>query len=507
MGAKQRDMRKRRHCPAPPSVFRLLGFRYFLVAISATSLVALIYLASKPCGPRGFHLGSRGEELDDSLPWSGRLDELPFAWNHLHFSASPPPRRLRIALFVKRWPKGDRAGGMERHALTLHAALARRGHATHVFTSDPGGPPDRPSPNMLFHLSPPLRGGGFDAADAWGQFTRANAGLPFDVVHSESVGLPHLLAGNLSNVAVSWHGIAYEAVHSEIAQDLARLPGEPRSSEQVKRMGERLFRVVDEVKFFDSYAHHVATSDHVGDILRRVYMIPEERVHVILNGVDEQIFRRDAEKGMAFRRRHRVPEKAKLVVGMSGRLVKDKGHPIMVEALRQLLEEEPDSMEGVFFLVAGDGPWGDRYRELGPNFLVLGPLDRPSLSEFYNAIDVFAHPTLRAQGLDQTVLEAMNSGKPVMVARFAGITESAIVSSEMGYVFAPKVHRIKETLSRVIRDGRGVMEKKGEVARRRALKLFTATKMAAAFERLFLCIASRNAGEGPDFCKYPLSMD
>ncbi|CAA6656776.1 unnamed protein product [Spirodela intermedia] len=467
-------MGKRRHCPAPPPVLHSHGFRYFLFVISAMSLVGLFYLASKPCRLGGFFLGSR--QLDDPSLWSGRLDELPFAWNHLRFSASPPPRRLRIALFVKRWPKGDRAGGMERHALTLHGALALRGHATHVFTSDPGGPPDRSSPTCSSTSRRP------SAA-----FARANAALPFDVVHSESVGLPHLFAGNLSNVAVSWHGIAYEAVHSEIAQDLARLPGEPRSSDQVKRMQERLFRVVDEVKFFDSYAHHVATSDHVGDILRRVYMIPDERVHVILNGVDEQIFRRDAEKGTAFRRRHRVPEKAKL----------DKGHPIMVEALRQLLEEEPDSMEWVFFLVAGDGPWGDRYRELGPNFLVLGPLDRPSLSEFYNAIDVFAHPTLRAQGLDQTVLEAMNSGKPVMVARFAGITESAIVSSEMGYVFAPSVQRIKETLSRVIRDGRG----------RRALKLFTATKMAAAFERLFLCIASKNAGDGLDFCRYPLSTD
>lgn len=495
-------MRKHQNQPQP----QIVGFRslcYFLAVVACTWPVPFVYLSYKRCRAPEFLHGSR--EVDPSA-WSGHLRDLPFAWNHLRYSDHPPARRLNIALFVKRWPKGDRAGGMERHALTLHHALARRGHVTHVFTPDPGGPPQQAPPNIVYHFSPPNPGGGFDARRAYQQFARANAAKPFDVVHSESVGLPHFLARNLSNLAVSWHGIAYEVVHSEIAQDLARPPGEPRDKETKKRMEGRLFRVVEEVKFFDSYAHHVATSDHVGDILRRIYMIPPERVHVILNGVDEHIFGRDVRRGAAFRRKHGVPETAKLVVGMSGRLVKDKGHPIMVEALRQVYQEDASAMEGVFFLVAGDGPWGERYKELGPNFLVLGPLDRPALSDFYNSLDVFAHPTLRAQGLDQTVLEAMLSGKPVMVARFAAITESAVVGPEMGYVFSPKVERLKEALYKVVRDGKAALERKGAAARRRALDLFTATKMAASFERLFLCIAAEGKQETADgdYCRYPL---
>uniref|UniRef100_A0A1D1ZFD0 Putative glycosyltransferase MJ1607 n=1 Tax=Anthurium amnicola TaxID=1678845 RepID=A0A1D1ZFD0_9ARAE len=503
MGEKHPAMGKHHQQQAAP-ILSLHTFCYFLFAVTSISFVPFLYMAYKPCRAEDFVRGSR--EVDPSL-WSGHLDSLPFAWNHLHFSTYPSPRRLTIALFVKRWPKGDRAGGMERHALTLHQALARRGHVTHVFTPHPGGLAPPPPTNMVYHFSEPNPGGGFNARLAWEQFAAADAHHPFDVVHSESVALPHALARNLSNVAVSWHGIAYEVVHSDIVQDLVRPPGEPRTKEQQRRMEERLFRVVEEVKFFDSYAHHVATSDHVGDILRRIYMIPPERVHVILNGVDEKIFNQEAERGLAFRRKHGVPESAKLVVGMSGRLVKDKGHPIMVEALRQVLDEDPGAMDGVFFLVAGDGPWGDRYRDLGPNFLVLGPLDRPALSDFYNALDVFAHPTLRAQGLDQTVLEAMISGKPIMVARFASITESAVVSPEMGYVFSPKVGQLKQALYRVIRDGKEVLEKKGSVAKQRALKLFTATKMAAAFERLFLCISAKNKGEGKDYCSYPLASD
>ncbi|MQL92533.1 hypothetical protein Taro_025156 [Colocasia esculenta] len=507
-GSPTQAMRKQHQQSPPPllcSLKALHTFCCFLFAISCLALVPFLYLAYKPCRAQDFLHGSA--EVDPSL-WSGHLfDDLPFAWNHLRYSKHHPTRRLTIALFVKRWPRGDRAGGMERHALTLHQALARRGHVTHVFTPDPGGPPEPAPPNMVYHFSPPNPSGSFNARLAYGQFLRANATTPFDVVHSESVGLPHPLARNLSNLAASWHGIAYEVVHSEIVQELVRPPGEQRPVGQQKSMEQRLFRVVEEVRFFDSYAHHVATSDHVGDILRRIYMIPPERVHVILNGVDEEVFKRDVERGLEFRRRHSVPEAAKLVVGLSGRLVKDKGHPLMVEALRQVFEEDAAALEGVYFLVAGDGPWAGRYRELGRNFLVLGPLDRPQLAGFYNALDVFANPTLRAQGLDQTVLEAMLTGKPVMVARFASMTESAVVGPEMGYVFSPKVERLKEVLYKVMGDGKAVLEEKGAAARQRALKLFTATKMAASYERLFLCISAKHKGEDEGHCRYPLVSD
>ncbi|KAK9141923.1 hypothetical protein Syun_011323 [Stephania yunnanensis] len=123
------------------------------------------------------------------------------------------------------------------------------------------------------------------------------------------------------------------------------------------------------------------------------------------------------------------------------------------------------------------------------------------MAVFYNAIDVFVNPTLRAQGLDHTLLEAILSGKPVMATRLASITSSIIVSSEMGYTFSPMVDSLKKALRRVW-DDRGYLEKKGEMARQRALKLFTATKMAAAYERLFLCISNHNRDNKDDYCRH-----
>ncbi|KAB1221509.1 hypothetical protein CJ030_MR2G027148 [Morella rubra] len=141
-------------------------------------------------------------------------------------------------------------------------------------------------------------------------------------------------------------------------------------------------------------------------------------------------------------------------------------------------------------LVAGDGPWAARYRNLGENVRVLGPLDQTQLKMFYNAIDIFVNPTLRAQGLDITLLEASLSRKPLMTTRLASITGSVIVSSEIGYTFSPTVTSLKDALYRAWIDGREVWEKKGHAALQRGLKLFTANKMASAYKILFLCISN-----------------
>ncbi|RRT36125.1 hypothetical protein B296_00045906 [Ensete ventricosum] len=85
--------------------------------------------------------------------------------------------------------------------------------------------------------------------------------------------------------------------------------------------------VLDEIRFFHDYAHHVATSDSTGEMhaARRLPDLSSGRVHVILNGVDEDKFAPDVRLGAAFRKEIGLPGGATLVMGVAGRLVKDKG--------------------------------------------------------------------------------------------------------------------------------------------------------------------------------------
>lgn len=244
-----------------------------------------------------------------SKPWSGDLRSAEFAWNRLDFS-DPPPVSLKIAVFSRKWPVGTVPGGMERHAHTLHTALSSRGHRVHVFTSPVAEGTGKPAPaeyagsrepRLHFHEGVPGR---WRYNKAWEQFEAEEGASeePFDVVHSESVALPHWLARKLPNLAVSWHGIALESLQSDIYQDLAlRTDREPISPVFNRSVQGVIPKVINEIRFFKYYAHHVAISDSCGEMLRDVYQIPTKRVHVIINGVDENDFSDDPALGKTFR--------------------------------------------------------------------------------------------------------------------------------------------------------------------------------------------------------------
>ncbi|XVF00008.1 hypothetical protein REPUB_Repub03eG0249200 [Reevesia pubescens] len=430
--------------------------------------------------------------------WSGDLRNAHFAWNRLPFTPiQPPPVTLKIAVFSRKWPFGTTPGGMERHAFTLHTALSRRGHQVHVFTSpavnDPNHkdhPADTPTPRIHCHEG---EAGKWRYNKAWELFDEENRREPFDVIHSESVALPHWLAHSLKNLAVSWHGIALESLQSSIYQDLIRKPNEPISPAFNSSLHGVVPKVLNEIRFFHNYAHHVAISDSCGEMLRDVYQIPRKRVHVILNGVDENGFQNDLSLGLDFRAKIGVPRNCSLVLGVAGRLVKDKGHPLLYEAFSKLIRKHPD----VYLIVAGSGPWEQRYKELGYRVLVLGSMSPTQLMAFYNAIDIFVNPTMRPQGLDLTLMEAMMSGKPVMASRFPSIKGSIVVNNELGFMFSPNVESLLETLEEVVREGPKRLAQRGKASQEYAASMFTATKMALAYERLFLCI------KNDTFCVYP----
>ncbi|KAG8056009.1 hypothetical protein GUJ93_ZPchr0001g30043 [Zizania palustris] len=489
-------------CPSNPMLSlspSLVGLLLLLPFLSLLLLHRSVFPSS--CSPLLAHLAASSSRSSSASGFTGGdLREVEFSWNHLPFKSSrPPPARLKIAVFSRKWPVATAPGGMERHAHTLHTALAARGHRVHVFTSPPPhteAAPQRSADGPQLHF---LDGdpGVWRCDEAWKLYEAEAENDPFDVIHSESVAVFHRWARGVPNLVVSWHGISLEALHSGIYQDLARGDDEHMSPAFNHSLGQSVYRVLSEVRFFRSYAHHVAISDSTGEMLRDVYQIPGRRVHVILNGVDEAQFMPDAALGRAFREDLGLPKGADLVLGVSGRLVKDKGHPLLYEAFSKLVLRHPN----VYLLVAGKGPWESRYMDLGRNAKVLGAVPPEKLNAFYNALDVFVDPTLRPQGLDLTLMEAMQCGKPVLATRFPSIKGSIVVDDEFGYMFAPNVESLLERLEAMVQEGARRAAQRGRACRDYAKSMFAATKMALAYERLFLCVKNNT------FCRYPAEFD
>ena len=438
----------------------------------------------------------------EPLLWAGQaqfhgdLRDAKFPWNN-KLCFGPTFEKLKLAVFSKTWPVGAAPGGMERHASTLYHALAARGHEIHVFTVPSNRRPQHDIHEGNLHVYFAANDhGSVNCSLAFEIFNKINASGEFDYVHTESVSLPYWRAKFLPNLAVTWHGIWYEIMHSKLFQELLVNPNEALPGPMTE-LQEAIPRLIDEIRFFSSYRQHICISTSAGEVLVNIYQLPQRNIHVILNGVDDAKFTQEPEEGAALRRKHEVPVNASLVMGVAGRLVRDKGHPLLYEAFSSIVKRYP----GVFFIVAGSGPWRRRYAELGSNVKVLGALEPSELSKFYNALDVFVNPTLRPQGLDLTLIEAMHCGKPVLTPNYPSIVGTVVVNEGLGYTFSPNVKSFVDALELVIRDGPEVLKRKGMACKEYALSMFTANKLASAYERFFLCMKDTRS------CQYPLLTD
>jgi glycosyltransferase involved in cell wall biosynthesis len=117
------------------------------------------------------------------------------------------------------------------------------------------------------------------------------------------------------------------------------------------------------------------------------------------------------------------------------RLVRAKGHAVLLEALSSLRDE---GIETVATFV-GDGPERERLErlacELRLDVRFTGAVGQDELPDYYNDAQVFCLPTLD-EGLGVVLLEAMASGLPAVSSRLMGVPE-VIRDGESGLLVPP----------------------------------------------------------------------
>ncbi len=226
----------------------------------------------------------------------------------------------------------------------------------------------------------------------------------------------------------------------------------------------------------------VAVSAAVADFTSAQESIPRGRFTVIHNGIDTSFFDVIPMDGRALRERIGIP-RDHFVVGSVGRLVEQKGYPLVLEIFRDFLSGHPQS----FLVIVGDG---DRRGDLEKKaadlkiqdkvFFAGYQLDiRPWLSIF----DIYLTTPFH-EGLAMVFPEAMVSGVPVVTTRFPGICE-VIEDGVTGILIdgrAPGPYAA--ALSSLLGDRRRMAELASR-AKRRALERFTIGRMAGEYEALY----------------------
>jgi len=225
----------------------------------------------------------------------------------------------------------------------------------------------------------------------------------------------------------------------------------------------------------------IAISECTRRDLVRLWQIPEQKIHVIYEGIDPRF--RPVTDGVAMerlRQRLGLPERFALYVGT---IEPRKNLPRLFEAWTRLKKPIP-------LVIAGKKGW--LYQETFACVEALGLEDHVRFTGFvadedlpalYSAAEIFIFPSLY-EGFGLPVLEAMACGTPVITTTGGSLPE---VADDAALVVDPTdVDALTEALSRLLRDEslrhdyseRGLARSRAfswEHTARETLKLYTKT--------------------------------
>jgi glycosyltransferase involved in cell wall biosynthesis len=209
----------------------------------------------------------------------------------------------------------------------------------------------------------------------------------------------------------------------------------------------------------------VAVSDTVAARLER-WGVPEERIHVVPNGIEAHRFAYAPAARTATRARLGLPYDA-FVVGGVGRLVPGKRFDVLVRAISEL----PD----VHLLLAGEGPEretllrtaaqfaaGNRIHLLGARGGAVGPAadGEPGPGEDFGipgllaAMDIFVSPSSE-EAFGLAVLEALAAGLPVLHGSCPAVDELPADQAPGARRVGPGAHELATAIRDVRRAGSG----------------------------------------------------
>ena len=244
-----------------------------------------------------------------------------------------------------------------------------------------------------------------------------------------------------------------------------------------------LYGVIDRL-VLRRYAAVVAVSDEVKQRLLHSG-VRAAKVHQIRNGIDLRPFERAAPTLREEMHLGQVP-----IVGLVGRLAKEKGVDIFLRAAAQVLRDFPSAQ----FVVVGDGP--DREQldglvselKLREHVSLLGRRD--DMPSVYASLDVMVSAS-RQEGLPMAILEGMASSKP-MVATAVGDVPAVVLDGRTGVLVpAENVPLLAAAIARLLHDA-ALREQLGSAARELIQQEFSAGRMAAEYLRVYQQVAAQH---------------
>lgn len=227
-----------------------------------------------------------------------------------------------------------------------------------------------------------------------------------DIVHTRNLpALDSLVPAALAGVAAR--------VHGEHGRDMIDIDGRNRKYNMLRRVLRPFAQ------------RYIPLSRDLEIWLRDSIGITPDRIDRIYNGVDMERFH-PAAGG-----REPLPVAGfasadSIVIGTVGRLQTVKDQTTLVAAFLDLLERVPELCTRLRLVLVGDGPLrtavAQQLERAGVAAKTWLPGARDDIPALMRGLDIFVLPSL-AEGISNTILEAMACGLPVVATRVGGNAE------------------------------------------------------------------------------------
>lgn len=234
--------------------------------------------------------------------------------------------------------------------------------------------------------------------------------------------------------------------------------------------------------------HYIAVSQDLGQWLARTVGVPPDKISQIYNGVDLTRFSGTQRTNASLSGvRSGVDEIAPpgdlppafresnvLVVGTVGRLTPVKDQQALIQAVALLRQQKSAFASQLRLMLVGDGPQRPELQrqveEAGIADVTWFAGDRNDVAGLLQCMDVFVLPSL-AEGISNTLLEAMACSLPVVATRVGG-TPEIIAQNEQGLlVAAADPQELALALARVLSDA-ALRQRLGSAGRRKVEQYF-----------------------------------
>jgi sugar transferase (PEP-CTERM/EpsH1 system associated) len=235
-------------------------------------------------------------------------------------------------------------------------------------------------------------------------------------------------------------------------------------------------------KLFSPFiSRYVALSAETERYLTERVGISPDRIERICNGVDISRFQPRRPSTAA------PPKGEALVIGSIGRLAKVKNHPLLIRAFARLLDRAGSHGGRLHLVIVGDGPCREQLvmlvRSLDIEDRVSLPGASDNVPEVMSGLSLYVQPS-SAEGISNTILEAMASGLAVISTDVGGARELVQAGFNGEITANDNVEALTEALWRYIANPE-LLRVHGHNSRLRAEQDFSLATMADRYHHLY----------------------